>query len=55
MVNVEKMYEFQNLLLNWLLTKYHGSLNNPSRANGDFRKQICARDSNNCGETEEVE
>ena len=28
------------------LTKYHGSLNNPSRANGDFREQIFARDNN---------
>ena len=33
---------------------HHGSLNNPSRANGDFREQIFARDCNNSGETEEV-
>ena len=36
------------------LTKYYGSLNNPSRANADFREQISALDCNNSGETEEV-
>ena len=41
-------------LLYGFLTKCHGSLNNPLRANGDFRKQISARDRNNSGETEEV-
>ena len=47
------MLEVQNLLYVFL-TKYHGSLNNPSRANGHFREQIFARDCNNSGETEEV-
>ena len=37
------------------LTKYNGSLNNASRANGDFWEQIFARDFNNSGETEEVQ
>ena len=36
------------------LTKYNGSLNNASRANGDFWEQIFARECNNSGETEEV-
>ena len=36
------------------LTKYYGSVNNPSKANADIRKQISARDCNNFGETEEV-
>ena len=37
-----------------LLTKYHSSLNNPSRANGDFCEQIFARDCYNSRETEKV-
>ena len=54
MVNIEKkLLEVQNLLYG-LLTKYHGSLNNPLRANGDFCEQIFAHDCNNSGETEEV-
>ena len=41
---------------NGFLTKYQGSLNNLSGANGDFRKEIFARDrdGNNPGETEKV-
>ena len=50
---LKKWFEVPNLLYGFL-TKYHRSLNNPSQANGDFRKQIFARDSNNSGETEEV-
>ena len=34
--------------------KYFGSLNDPLRANPDYREQIFARDCNNSGETEEV-
>ena len=37
------------------MTKYHGSVNNPLRANGDFRQQIFAGDCNSSGETEEVQ
>ena len=37
-----------------VLTKYHGSLSNPSQANGHFREQIFARECNNSGETKEV-
>ena len=48
------MLEVQNLLYG-LLAKYHGSLNNPSRANGDLAKQIFAHDCNKSGETEEVD
>ena len=48
-----KWFEVPNLF-NGFLTKYHGSLNNPSQANGDFREQIFACDCNNSGETEEV-
>ena len=51
--NWKKWREVPNLSYGFL-TIYQGSLNNPSRANGDFRKQIFARDSNNSGETEEV-
>ena len=46
-------FEVFNLLYGFL-PKYHSSLNNPSRANGDYRKQISARDGNNSRETEEV-
>ena len=54
MANIEtKLFKERNLLYGFL-TKYHGSINNPSRANGDFREQIFARDCNNSGETEEV-
>ena len=49
----KKCFEERNLSYGFL-TKYHGSLNNPSRANGDFREQIFARHCNNSGETEEV-
>ena len=49
----KKWFKKQNLLYGFL-KKCNGSLNNPSRANGDFREQIYARDSNNSGETEEV-
>ena len=38
----------------FFLTKYYGSLNNPSQADDDIRKQISARDCNNFGETKEV-
>ena len=39
----------------WLFDNiYHASLNNLLEANGDFREQIFARDSNNSRETEEV-
>ena len=41
-------------LINVFWTKYYGSQNNTLQANGDFRKQIFARDCNNSGETEEV-
>ena len=54
MINIEKKWFKAPNLLYGLLTKYHGSLNNPSRANGDSREQIFARDCNNSGETEEV-
>ena len=50
---LKKWFEVPNLLYGFL-TKYHGSLNNPSQANGDYREQIFARDCNNSGETEEV-
>ena len=49
----KKWFEVPNLF-HGFLTKYHGSLNNPSRANVDFREQIFARDCNYSGETEEV-
>ena len=44
------MYEIPNLLYGFL-TKYYGSLNNPSR--GDFHGQIFARDCNESGETQQ--
>ena len=54
MVNIEKKWlEVPHLLFGYL-TKYYGSLYNPSQANGDFREQIFARDCNNSGETGEV-
>ena len=40
--------------ITYFLKKYPGYLNNPMRANSDFREQIFANDSNNSGETEEV-
>ena len=49
----KKWFKDRNLLYGFL-KKYHGSLNNPSRANSDFREQIFARDCNNSGETEQV-
>ena len=51
MVNIiRKWFEEPNLLYGFL-TKYHGSLNNPSRAKGDFHTN---GDCDNSGETEEV-
>ena len=50
---LKKRLKNQKLLYGFL-TKCNGSLNNASRANGDFREQIFARDCNNSGETEEV-
>ena len=50
---LKKWFKFPNRLSRFL-TKYHGSLNNPFRANGDFCEQIFACDFNNSGETEEV-
>jgi len=41
-------------VLHGFLTKYLGSLNNLSGANGDFLEQIFARDCNSSRETEEV-
>ena len=49
----KKWFEVPNLL-HGFLTKYHRSLNNPSRPNSDFREQIFSDDFNNSGETEEV-
>ena len=40
--------------INGSLTKYHGSLNDPLRANGDFCNQMLAYNCNSSGETEEV-
>ena len=46
---LKKCFEEPNQLYGFL-TKYHGSLNNPSRANSDFREQIFAPDCNKSGE-----
>ena len=51
MVNIEKKFPS---LLHVFSTKYHGSWNNPSRANGDFCDQIFACDCNSSGETKGV-
>ena len=54
MVSIEKKgFEVPNPL-DVFSTKYHGSLNNPSRANGDLCEQIFARDCNSYVVTEEV-
>ena len=47
---LKKWFGEPNLLFAFL-TKYHGSLNHPSRANGDFHEQIFACDCKNSGET----
>ena len=53
MVNIDKMFEVPNLYYGFL-TKYHGSLNNPSSENGDFCEQIIVSDCYKSGKTEEV-